>query len=158
VVVQETGDLEFYLTIAALPITVVIFALALFWVRRESLWGMVTTIVSRSQNNTVSPPRLIFTPVPLSARPRLLLRQAIPHVVRTCRQGGRLHTRTTVIDHFRCAYNMPTHHYGDYCNNMHTQLQPRTARQTNKKEVAHWRRCGAADAAPCGADARTADY
>jgi len=48
VVVQETGNLEFYLTIAALPITVFIFALALFWVRRESLWGMVTTIVSPS--------------------------------------------------------------------------------------------------------------
>jgi len=108
--------------------------------------------------NAVGSPRLTLTPVPLSPRPRLLLYQALPHVVRTIRQGGRLHTRTTVIDHVRCAYNMPTHHYCGYCNHMHAKFQPRIARQTDEEEVADWRRRGAADAAPCGTYARAIDY
>jgi hypothetical protein len=45
VVVTETSDLEFYLTIVAIPVTIIIFIFALLWVKRESRPGMVVTIV-----------------------------------------------------------------------------------------------------------------
>ena len=45
VVVINTTDLEFYLTIAAIPITIVLLLLAGFWTRKESVVGMIITIV-----------------------------------------------------------------------------------------------------------------
>ncbi|KAJ9657765.1 hypothetical protein H2201_008078, partial [Coniosporium apollinis] len=44
VVVGNTTDAEFYLTIAAVPITIVLLLLAAYWTRRESVFGMVCTI------------------------------------------------------------------------------------------------------------------
>jgi len=46
VVVTNTTDLEFYLTIAAIPITIILLLLAGFWTRKENYLGMLSTIVS----------------------------------------------------------------------------------------------------------------
>ncbi|KAF2091206.1 hypothetical protein K490DRAFT_34026 [Saccharata proteae CBS 121410] len=45
VVVGNTTDAEFYLTIAAVPITIILLLLAGYWTRRESVAGMIGTIV-----------------------------------------------------------------------------------------------------------------
>lgn len=45
VVVQRT-DSEFGLTIAAVPITILILLMAAYWTRRENVYGMVLIIVS----------------------------------------------------------------------------------------------------------------
>ena len=46
VVVRNTTDLEFGLTIAAIPVTIVLLILAAYWTRRESVLGMLLIIVS----------------------------------------------------------------------------------------------------------------
>lgn len=40
VIIIETSDPEFWLTIAAIPVTIVILVLANYWTRRENRWGM----------------------------------------------------------------------------------------------------------------------
>ncbi|TKA59884.1 hypothetical protein B0A49_07148 [Cryomyces minteri] len=45
VVVVNTSDAEFYITIAAVPITIVLLLLAAFWTRRESVMGMMCIIM-----------------------------------------------------------------------------------------------------------------
>lgn len=45
VVISSTADIEFWLTIAAIPITVVLLILAAYWTRKESVFGMLITIV-----------------------------------------------------------------------------------------------------------------
>lgn len=49
VVVPRTSDAEFYLTIAAIPVTVGLLFLGAFWTRRENVVGMVFTIVRDSR-------------------------------------------------------------------------------------------------------------
>jgi hypothetical protein len=45
VVIVQTHKAEFALTIAAIPVTILILIMAAFWARRESLVGMILTIV-----------------------------------------------------------------------------------------------------------------
>ncbi|KAF2155264.1 hypothetical protein K461DRAFT_292137 [Myriangium duriaei CBS 260.36] len=45
VVVLDVKDVEFKLTVAALPITIIILVMAGFWTRRESILGMLLTII-----------------------------------------------------------------------------------------------------------------
>ena len=45
VVVVNTTDVEFYLTICAIPITIVLLFLAGYWTRKESVYGMGCIIV-----------------------------------------------------------------------------------------------------------------
>lgn len=45
VVVVDIKDVEFGLTVAALPVTVIVLILAGYWTRRESILGMIFTIV-----------------------------------------------------------------------------------------------------------------
>jgi len=45
VVVVNTSDAEFYITIVAIPITIILLFLAAYWVRAESLIGMIFTII-----------------------------------------------------------------------------------------------------------------
>lgn len=47
VIAKETKDPEFGLTIAAIPVTIVILVLAGFWTRRENRIGMLAIIVSQ---------------------------------------------------------------------------------------------------------------
>lgn len=45
VIVTQTNQVEFYLTIAAIPITILILLMAGYWTRRESVWGMIFIIL-----------------------------------------------------------------------------------------------------------------
>jgi hypothetical protein len=45
VIVTNIGQVEFYLTIAAIPVTILILLLAGYWTRRENAVGMVIIIV-----------------------------------------------------------------------------------------------------------------
>lgn len=45
VVVLDTGDIEFALTIVALPIIIIVLFLAAFWARRESVAGMIVVMI-----------------------------------------------------------------------------------------------------------------
>lgn len=45
VVVGNTTDAEFYLTIAAVPITILLLVLAAYWTRKENIIGMIAIIV-----------------------------------------------------------------------------------------------------------------
>jgi hypothetical protein len=45
VIVTDVTDAEFYCTIAAIPVTIIILVLAAFWTRREIKIGMVITIL-----------------------------------------------------------------------------------------------------------------
>lgn len=45
-VVVDVKDVEFALTIAAIPVTILILAMAGYFTRKESLSGMIATIVS----------------------------------------------------------------------------------------------------------------
>ena len=51
VIVVDTSDPEFGLTIAAIPITIIILLMAGVWTRRESKAGMSVIIVSRKCNS-----------------------------------------------------------------------------------------------------------
>lgn len=46
VIVTDTGNPEFALTIAAIPVTILILVMAAFWTRRENTAGMIVVIVS----------------------------------------------------------------------------------------------------------------
>ena len=46
VVVRNTADIEFYLTIAAIPITIIILLAAAWFTQKETLIGMILIIVS----------------------------------------------------------------------------------------------------------------
>ena len=46
VVVVDVKDVEFALTIAAIPVTILILIMAGYFTRKESLSGMIATIVS----------------------------------------------------------------------------------------------------------------
>ena len=48
VIVVDVKDVEFALTIAAIPVTILILVMAGYFTRKESLLGMVATIVSIS--------------------------------------------------------------------------------------------------------------
>lgn len=46
VIVIDRRSIEFALTVAAIPVTIVILIMAAFFTRRENIWGMIPTIVS----------------------------------------------------------------------------------------------------------------
>jgi len=46
VVVEDTGSAEFYLTIAAIPVTIAVLLFAYYCAKRETNLGMGATIVS----------------------------------------------------------------------------------------------------------------
>jgi len=45
VIVVHTSDVEFYLTVATVPITIILLFLAAWSCRRENLWGMIFVII-----------------------------------------------------------------------------------------------------------------
>ena len=53
-VVVQSGDPELWVTVAAIPITIIFLLLAAFWARRESLFGMIIVIV-RTPHESSSP-------------------------------------------------------------------------------------------------------
>lgn len=61
VVVVNTYATEFALTIAAIPVTILILLMAAFWTRRENLYGMIVIIVSRPIYVLIVPASLTFS-------------------------------------------------------------------------------------------------
>lgn len=57
VVVGNTTDAEFYLTIAAIPITIILLLLAAYWTQKENVLGMAAIIVCLTDDCT--PPHLL---------------------------------------------------------------------------------------------------
>ena len=55
VIVVDTKDIEFALTIAAIPVTVLILILAGYITRKESTVGMIAIIVSIVDTSTAEP-------------------------------------------------------------------------------------------------------
>lgn len=47
IVLNPSQDVEFWLTVAAVPVVVLILLMSGFWVRRENLVGMIIVIVSQ---------------------------------------------------------------------------------------------------------------
>lgn len=45
VIVIDKNSVEFALTVAAIPVTIIILIMAAFFTRRENIWGMILTIV-----------------------------------------------------------------------------------------------------------------
>ena len=45
VVVDNQYDVEFWLTVAAIPIVIVVLLLSSYWVRQESIVGMILVMV-----------------------------------------------------------------------------------------------------------------
>jgi hypothetical protein len=45
VIVTNTAEVEFYLTIAAIPVTILILVMAGYWTRRENIIGMIFIIL-----------------------------------------------------------------------------------------------------------------
>ncbi len=59
VIVINRHSIEFALTVAAIPVTIIVLILAGFSTRRENIWGMVLTIVSLNASLKRSQRRLI---------------------------------------------------------------------------------------------------
>lgn len=72
IVVQKT-DIEFALTIVAIPVTIVVLLLAGYFTRKESKLGMAGIIVSPAHKNAQEKAGSLKIPGPLLRRPRLLL-------------------------------------------------------------------------------------
>lgn len=51
VVVRNTPNVEFGLTIAAIPFTILILFLAAYWTRKENVFGMIIVIVGTPTSN-----------------------------------------------------------------------------------------------------------
>lgn len=54
VIVIDHDSLEFALTVAAIPVTILILLMAAFFTRRENVWGMILIIVSWSQHADIA--------------------------------------------------------------------------------------------------------
>lgn len=86
VVSSSKHDAEFYLTIIAVPVTIIILVFAAWFVRRESTAGMIVIIVSFAKDAPLPPqsrqqnPQLIPSSAALVCGHGLLLLQAFPHV------------------------------------------------------------------------------
>lgn len=109
VVVVDVKDIEFALTIAAIPVTILILIMAGFFTRKESFSGMVATIVSSSRLEGQG--RLLLTLLALGSllwRNGLLPLQARPNVS-THRQGQTLPTCSQNSHLFRSDYNRSDH-------------------------------------------------
>lgn len=66
VIIQNTKQVELYLTIAAIPITIVLLFLAGYWVRREVMSGMVCIIVRHLPSIPKWLPRHSLSPTKLT--------------------------------------------------------------------------------------------
>ena len=121
IVITSQTDVEFWLTIAAIPIVIFVLLMSGYWVRRESLPGMIIVIVGFS---TPSFELLLICADHLRCWPRLLLLQARPNLGPR-REIRVVQTSQQRIDHIRCHY-YPTHH-SHHCprHPMRSQLRQR---------------------------------
>ena len=116
VVVVNVKDVEFALTIAAIPVTILILVMAGYFTRKESLSGMIATIVSIPGLEGRRRRSLTLLGVgPLLWRIGLFPVQARPNVS-THREGPALYTCSQNSHFFRSDHNRsdyPHHHQRD---------------------------------------------
>ena len=124
VIVTQRTDAEFALTIAAIPVTIVILMLAAYWTRCESKLGMCFIIV-RPLNATLSMKVLGLTlDTNLDSLLRctgLLLVQASPHVSTVSRSN--LSSCPTVPYDLRSTHNPVDHLHNHQRLHVHGQLR-----------------------------------
>jgi MFS family permease len=131
VVIVTQRKTEFALTIAAIPVTILILLAAAWFVRKEILTGTIAVIVSLC---FLSPPNSTSmltnpSPDPLLRRSSILHLQDGAHVQLITRRG--IQTRQKGTHHLRSAHHHlhPPHHH--QCMHVRAQLQQRveTVRQ-----------------------------
>ena len=149
VVVVDKSNIEFALTIAAIPVTILILFMAAFFTRRESKLGMALIIVSfdtirtfcshKNQHSLI----LVFLAVSLCRWPGLLPFQTRPHV--SSGQKEKIWWSAKVSNNF-CG----DHHHPDYLHyhkrlHMHREFQPRTQTAHCRPQSGEWERKGKYD-------------
>lgn len=122
VVVSSSDDPEFWLTVASIPIIVFILLLSGYWVRRESVAGMVFVLVrnSKAQNKSNT---LTNSQGHLCSRSRLLHLQTGQNIFR--QQSSWISASSQGAHHFRYNHN-PTHHrYNSECYSVYHEFWKR---------------------------------
>ncbi|KAL8690580.1 MAG: hypothetical protein Q9218_004000 [Villophora microphyllina] len=138
VVVVKHSTIEFYLTIAAIPVTIIILLMAGYFTRKENTPGMLAIIV-RLPYSPPYPhiPSLFSCPPDIEAnrdittgsllrRPRLLPLQALPDVLTRPPEG--LRPRSPPPHHLRRHHRHP--HHPHHRQRMHVHRQFRARAQT----------------------------
>lgn len=121
VVIVTQRRAEFALTIAAIPVTILILLAAAWFVRRESLIGTIGIIVSAILALTLGELLLIFTTDSLFWRSCLFHLQDGPHVFAIPRRTLPAGSKRTY--QFRCPNHHPHHPHHHQCLRMCQQLQ-----------------------------------
>lgn len=131
--VQDKRSVEFGLTLAAIPVTIVILFLAALFTRRENKVGMFSVIVSQSQfwvwKTANIPTDTLFW------WPCLLPLQSRSNVSLFTEERSQLQTSSEIVDYL-CRHN-------DYFNSahdcqrlhLHSQLWPRVERGYRRPET-----------------------
>lgn len=136
-IVVDKRTVEFALTIAAIPVTIVILFMAALFTRRESRVGMVATIVSfgvlfqlqYSNTNGL---------VPLLCRHGLFYFQTRSDVPTS--EEGTIPTSPKVVDDLCRDHYYPHHPDNHQRLHMHRQFQPRTEAAHQRKKIGKRRR------------------
>ncbi len=126
VVVVDVKDVEFALTIAAIPVTILILIMAGYFTRKESFSGMIAIIVSSlGLNGRTRHVLIIFGSGPLLWRDGLLPLQTRPNVS-AYRQGRALQARSQ-NSHFFCSdYNCSNCPDNHQCHRVRLEFPART--------------------------------
>ena len=129
VVIVYQRQIEFALTIAAIPVTILILLAAAWFVRKESLFGTIIIIVSPHTPIVLVCILLSVYSGPLLRRPRLLRFQDGPHVLD--RMGRCIPTSTKGTDHVRRSHHHPDPRHNFLRLHLRAQLQqgPQAVRQ-----------------------------
>lgn len=122
VLVSSTSmDAEFALTVAAIPVTIIILVCGAWFVRRETMVGMIIIIVSPQyqQDGLLA---LTILPASLIRCDGIFLLQAVPNVLAA--DILQIPTRSTIDDLLR------RHHYHLDCDHYHQRLPVRPQLQS----------------------------
>ena len=144
VVIVNQRQIEFALTIAAIPVTIIILLAAAWFVRKESLIGTIIVIVSYTSPTHLHLANNIGL-VSLLRRSRLLHFQDGPNVLSLL--GRRLLASTERTHYLRRPHPHPDRCHNRLCMHLRTQLQQgsqavrqQTAERGRRRE-AHERKC-----------------
>lgn len=124
VIVIDRHSIEFALTVAAIPVTIIILIMAGFFTRRENIWGMLLTIVStESLTNWSADDSNHSLAGPLLRWSCLFPFQNCPDVL-SCERKG-LSTSEKGVDDLRRSHHYPDCDDHHQCLHVYTQLQQR---------------------------------
>ena len=113
---------EFALTVAVIPITIIILVCAAWTTRRENKTGMYCIIVCFNINSTMSiSKRSNFSIVPIHRRPRILPLQARPNV--SAKQGEPVPPGAKITHDICHHHDHPYYPHNQQRHTLHAQLQ-----------------------------------